>query len=154
MKQRIKDIFNGYEALLARKNVPEEGGNGVFTRYKYPVLTAAHTPPTWRYDLDPASNPHMMERIGVNTVMNSGAIKLNGKYYIIARVEGYDRKSFFAVAESDNGVDGFRFWEYPVVMPETDDPDTNVTDVRLIAQEAGWIFRIFCTEGKDAEAPK
>lgn len=153
MERKIEKIFGQYEDLLIRRNEPEEGyGNGIYTRYKNPVLTAAHTPPFWRYDFDLGSNPYLMERIGMNAVMNAGAIKLGGKYYILARVEGCDRKSFFAVAESESPVEGFRFWDYPVEMPEGDIPDTNVYDMRLTAHEDGWIYGVFCTERRDPDA--
>ncbi len=153
MKTKIKEIISRYEDLVGRKNEELESLNGIYSRYRYPVLTAAHTPPVWRYDFDPATNPYIMERFGINAVMNSGAIKLGDKYYIMARVEGYDRKSFFAVAESDSPVDNFRFWNTPVVMPENDDPDTNVYDMRLTAHEDGWIYGVFCSERKDPNAP-
>jgi 4-O-beta-D-mannosyl-D-glucose phosphorylase len=123
--ERRRQIFDDYERLLARPNEPEERSNGVVQRWRHPVLTAAHTPPFWRYDFDPATNPLLLERIAVNAVFNPGAILLDGKYCLMARVEGADRKSFFAVAESESGVDGFRFRDRPVVMPETDDPDVN-----------------------------
>ena len=126
--------------------------NGIFERYKYPILTAAHTPLEWRYDLNPETNPYLMERIGVNATMNSGAIKWNGKYLIIVRVEGNDRKSFFAIAESPNGIDNFRFWEYPIHLPDTDPSETNVYDIRLTTHEDGWIYGIFCSESLDPNA--
>ncbi len=151
--QDIKDITARHEALLSLPNAPLESDNGVYLRYRNPILTAAHAPLAWRYDLDPATNSFLMERIGVNAVMNSGAIKVNGKYAVMARVEGADRKSFFAVAESPNGVDNFRFREYPVTMPQTGDPDINVYDMRLTAHEDGWIYGIFCVERKDPAAP-
>ena len=126
-EQRRKKLTEQHEALINRKNeVDPTWTNGLFERYRYPVLTAAHTPLFWRYDLNPATNPYFMERIGVNAVFNPGAIEYNGKICLMCRVEGADRKSFFAVAESENGVDGFRFWDYPVRMPEKDDPDNNV----------------------------
>jgi 4-O-beta-D-mannosyl-D-glucose phosphorylase len=124
----------------------------VYQRYEYPVLTHEHAPLNWRYDLNPASNPFLMERFGINATFNAGAIKLNNKYLMVVRVEGIDRKSFFAVAESDNGIDGFRFWEYPVTMPQTSDPDTNVYDMRVVQHEDGWIYGLFCTERKDPAA--
>jgi 4-O-beta-D-mannosyl-D-glucose phosphorylase len=139
--------------LLEKKNRRVKDGNGVFDRWQNPVLTAAHTPLFWRYDLDPRRNPFLQERLGVNCVFNVGAIEWNGKICLMARVEGHDRKSFFAVAESDNGVDNFRFWDHPVVLPETDVPDTNVYDMRLTAHEDGWIYGIFCTERRDPDAP-
>jgi 4-O-beta-D-mannosyl-D-glucose phosphorylase len=132
----------------------KSAGNGVYQRYEHPVLTAAHTPLNWRYDLNEASNPWLMERIGINAVFNAGAIYFNNKYLLVARVEGADRKSFFAIAESKNGIDNFRFWDLPVVLPETEEPDTNVYDMRLTQHEDGWIYGIFCTERKDPSAPK
>ena len=141
-----------HEQLLTRKNMPTDAYNGIFTRYRHPILTAAHTPLFWRYDLDPATNPYCMERIGINAVMNSGAIKFGGKYLLVVRVEGADRKSFFAVAESPNGIDNFRFRDYPVTMPEYGEPATNIYDMRLTAHEDGWIYGIFCVERKDPAA--
>ena len=152
-RERVERLFLQSEQLITRKNVAVEGGNGIFTRYKYPVLTAAHTPVFWRYDLDETSNPHLMERIGVNAVLNSGAIKWHGKYLLVARVEGSDRKSFFAVAESPNGVDNFRFWDYPVTMPDDTIPATNIYDMRLTAHEDGWIYGIFCAERRNEAVP-
>lgn len=152
-KEKIKDLFRKHEELLSLSNVPLEDGNGIFTRYKNPILTAAHTPIIWRYDLDEKSNPYLMERIGMNATLNSGAIKWNGKYLLVVRVEGADRKSFFAVAESPNGIDNFRFWDYPVTMPEDVIPATNVYDMRLTAHEDGWIYGIFCAERRDTNAP-
>ncbi len=151
-EQRKQLLTEQYESLIARRNDIVPAGNGVYDRYHYPVLTAAHAPLIWKYDFDPATNPYFSERIGVNAVFNPGAIFLNGKFYLVARVEGADRKSFFAVAESDNGVDGFRFWDRPVVLPETEVPDTNVYDMRLVAHEDGWIYGLFCTERKDPDA--
>ncbi len=151
-KESLKNLLHQYDALLARKNAPINYF-GALQRYKYPVLTADHTPVTWRYDLSEQTNPYLMERIMINGVFNAGAIKWNGKYIVVARVEGADRKSFFAVAESPNGVDNFRFWEKPVTMPETDEPDTNIYDMRLTAHEDGWIYGIFCSERKDPDAP-
>jgi 4-O-beta-D-mannosyl-D-glucose phosphorylase len=146
-------LFAEHEGLIHRPNEPELESNGWFRRYRYPVLTAAHTPLFWRYDLDPATNPFFMERLGINGVFNVGAMEWNGNVVLMARVEGVDRKSFFAVAESANGIDGFRFWDYPVVMPETTDPETNVYDMRLTAHQDGWIYGLFCAERKDAAAP-
>lgn len=138
------------EALLSRKNqVDENFYNGIYSRYKYPVLTREHIPVTWQYDINKDTNPFFQERLGVNAVMNSGAIYLNGKYYLVARIEGNDRKSFFGVAESDNGVDGFRFWDYPVVLPDTCPEETNVYDMRLTKHEDGYIYGVFCSESKD-----
>lgn len=137
------------EKLLARKNEKSDFYNGVFDRYEYPVLTREHIPLIWRYDLNPDTNPHFMERLGINAVMNSGAIELNGKYYLVARIEGNDRKSFFGVAESDNGIDGFRFWDYPILLPDTCPEETNVYDMRLTKHEDGYIYGVFCSESKD-----
>ena len=137
------------EKLLARKNEKSDFYNGVFDRYEYPVLTREHIPLTWRYDLNPDTNPHFMERLGINAVMNSGAIELNGKYYLVARIEGNDRKSFFGVAESDNGIDGFRFWDYPILLPDTCPEETNVYDMRLTKHGDGYIYGVFCSESKD-----
>lgn len=137
------------ERLLTRKNVKSDFYNGVFERYEYPVLTREHIPLTWRYDLNPETNPYFMERLGVNAVMNTGAILLNGKYYLVARIEGNDRKSFFGVAESDNGIDGFRFWDYPVELPDICPEETNVYDMRLTKHEDGYIYGVFCSESKD-----
>ena len=151
--ERVKELFRKHEELITRPNIPVEDGNGIFTRYKYPILTAAHAPIFWRYDLDEKSNPYLMERIGVNATLNSGAIKWNGKYLLVVRVEGADRKSFFAVAESPNGVDNFRFWDYPITMPDDVIPATNIYDMRLTAHEDGWIYGIFCAERHDNNAP-
>jgi 4-O-beta-D-mannosyl-D-glucose phosphorylase len=148
----LNHLMQQHESLLLGKNEPI-GHYGLLQRYKNPVLTADHTPITWRYDLNPATNPFLMERIMMNGVFNAGAIKWNGKYIVVARVEGADRKSFFAVAESPNGVDNFRFWEKPVTMPETEEPDTNIYDMRLTAHEDGWIYGVFCSERKDPNAP-
>ena len=137
------------EKLLSRKNVKADFYNGVYDRYEYPVLTREHFPLTWRYDLNPETNPYFMERLGINAVMNSGAIELNGKYYLVARIEGNDRKSFFGVAESDNGIDGFRFWDYPILLPDTCPEETNVYDMRLTKHEDGYIYGVFCSESKD-----
>ena len=134
---RVRKLFSDHEALCARPNEPLTDGNGIYTRYRYPVLTAAHAPVFWRYDLDPATNPHLMERQGVNAAFNSGAMEWDGKIVLMVRTEGVDRKSFFAIAESESGIDGFRFRELPVVMPETDEPDTNVYDMRLVRHEDG-----------------
>ena len=153
-QRRLNRLQAEYDALITRPNAPyEDWSNGVFERYRYPILTAAHTPLFWRYDLNPLTNPYLMERLGINAVFNPGAIELDGKIRLVCRVEGYDRKSFFAVAESANGVDNFHFWDYPIVMPETDDPDTNVYDMRLVKHEDGWIYGLFCTERQDPNAP-
>ncbi len=143
-----------HEALITRPNrVDRNRSNGLFERYENPILTAAHTPLDWRYDFDPTTNPYMMERMGINGVFNAGAMAWNGKIVLVCRVEGYDRKSFFAVAESTSGVDGFRFWDRPLVMPETENPDVNVYDMRLTEHEDGWIYGVFCAERKDPVAP-
>ena len=142
-----------YEALITRKNKPSGYYNGIYTRWEYPVLTRNHAPLIWRYDLNPATNPFFMERLGVNAAFNAGAIKLGGKYYLVARVEGSDRKSFFAVAESDSPVEGFRFWDYPVVLPDTCPQETNVYDMRLTKHEDSWIYGVFCSESKDPDNP-
>lgn len=138
-----------YNRLIERKNQKSTFYNGVFDRYEYPVLTREHIPLTWKYDLDPETNPYFMERLGVNAVMNSGAIELNGKFYLVARIEGNDRKSFFGVAESDNGIDGFRFWDYPILLPDTCKEETNVYDMRLTKHEDGYVYGVFCSESKD-----
>lgn len=138
-----------YNRLLGRKNVKADSYNGIYDRYVYPVLTREHIPLTWKYDLNPETNPYFMERLGVNAVMNSGAIELNGKFYLVARIEGNDRKSFFGVAESDNGIDGFRFWDYPILLPDTCPEETNVYDMRLTKHEDGYIYGVFCSESKD-----
>jgi 4-O-beta-D-mannosyl-D-glucose phosphorylase len=151
--KRLQALKKVQKELVSLRNEKEKLGNGVYERYRHPVLTAAHTPIFWRYDLDPKTNPYLMERFGINATFNAGAIKLNEKYYLVARVEGVDRKSFFAVAESDNGVDGFTFWEYPLELPSTDVPDTNVYDMRLVQHEDGWIYGLFCTERRDPAAP-
>ncbi len=151
---RIEELTVEYNKLIETKNCEVSLNNGIYERYQYPVLTPAHTPLNWRYDLNPETNPYCMERIGVNAVFNAGAIKLNGKYVLVARVEGVDRKSYFAVAESDNGIDGFRFWERPITLPQTDEPDVNVYDMRITQHQDGWIYGIFCTERKDPDSPE
>jgi 4-O-beta-D-mannosyl-D-glucose phosphorylase len=151
--KRLTQLTEAHEELLNRKNAKVQFGNGVYDRYAFPVLTASHAPLFWRYDLDRSTNPYLMERFGINAAFNAGAIKLNNKYYLVARVEGADRKSFFSVAESPNGIDNFRFWDYPVQLPHTNEPDTNVYDMRLVQHEDGWIYGVFCTERKDAAAP-
>lgn len=138
-----------YERLIARKNVKSDFYNGIYDRYEYPVLTRNHIPLTWKYDLNPETNPYFMERLGVNAAFNAGAIYLDGKYYIVARIEGNDRKSFFGVAVSDNGVDGFRFMDYPVLLEDTCKEETNVYDMRLTKHEDGYIYGVFCSESKD-----
>ncbi|ADL69421.1 glycosidase-related [Thermoanaerobacterium thermosaccharolyticum DSM 571] len=152
-KDRYEIELRKYEDLISRKNEKTENYNGIFDRYKYPVLTREHTPLFWRYDLDEKTNPYFMERLGVNAVFNPGAIELDGKFYLVARVEGYDRKSFFAVAESDSGIDGFKFWDYPVEFDDLYPEETNVYDMRLTKHEDGWIYGVFCSESKDPNAP-
>lgn len=149
---KTEELFRKHEELLSCPNRILESTNGIYNRYEHPVVTAAHIPVEWRYDLNPATNPYCMERIGINAVMNSGAIKWNGKYLLVVRVEAADRKSFFAIAESPNGIDNFRFWEYPLVLPDTNPEETNVYDMRLTAHEDGWIYGIFCSERRDPEA--
>ena len=150
---RLHILTKEYDELISRENEKILPGNGVFERYKYPILTADHPPLEWRYDFNPETNPYLMERFGINAVFNAGAIKFNGKYLIMARAEGHDRKSFFAIAESPNGIDNFRFWEYPVQLPDLYPEETNVYDMRLTKHEDGWIYGIFCSESKDPDAP-
>lgn len=152
--ERLALLESRHQAIVSRKNEPVTDHNGIYHRYRDPVLTAAHVPIYWRYDLDPATNPFLQERLGINAVFNPGAMKWNGKYLLMTRTEGLDRKSFFAIAESPNGIDRFTFWEYPVQLPETDEPDTNVYDMRLTQHEDGWIYGVFCTERKDPKAPR
>jgi 4-O-beta-D-mannosyl-D-glucose phosphorylase len=150
-EERLEWLKSQHEALITKTNRPVEG-NGVYQRYENPVLTGAHAPLFWRYDTDKDRNPYLMERFEVHAAFNAGAIRWNGKYILVARVEGADRKSFFAVAESPNGVDNFRFWDRPITMPEYGEPATNVYDMRLTAHEDGWIYGIFCVERKDPDA--
>lgn len=148
--EKYYDLAVEQEKLINRKNeVDMDFYNGLYERYKYPVLTREHAPIHWRFDLNKETNPYFMERLGINAVMNSGAIYLDGKFYLVARVEGNDRKSFFAVAESDNGIDNFRFWDYPILLPDTCPEETNVYDMRLTKHEDGWIYGVFCSESKD-----
>jgi 4-O-beta-D-mannosyl-D-glucose phosphorylase len=149
---RLENLTELREVLVNRRNRRIDPGNGVYHRYENPVLTGAHAPLTWRYDLDPSTNPYLMERFGVNAAFNAGAMKHDGKYLLVVRVEGNDRKSFFAIAESPNGIDNFRFWDHPLTMPETADPDINVYDMRLTRHEDGWIYGVFCSERKDPDA--
>ncbi len=153
-KTEVERLFKEHRKLIRRKNRKQPGGNGWYDRYEYPVLTRDHTPVFWRYDLDRKTNPRLMTRLGINTVFNAGAIMLNGKYCLVARVEGFDVKSFFAVAESPNGVDNFRFRDRPIVMPVTDYPEMNVYDMRLTRHEDGWIYGLFCAERKDPGKPE
>lgn len=152
-EERKKQLEARYSALISRRNTPEEVGNGIYKRYEHPVVTAEHAPLTWRFDFDPVRNPYLMERFGINATFNAGAMKFEGNYVLVVRVEGNDRKSFFAIARSDSPTDGFEFDEYPILMPETDIPDTNIYDMRLTQHEDGWIYGIFCTERKDTRAP-
>jgi 4-O-beta-D-mannosyl-D-glucose phosphorylase len=151
-EKRIRALKEAHEELLQRKNTKQDSQDGIFHRYEYPVLTAQHTPLFWRYDLNKESNPYLMERFGINAVFNSTAIKWKGKYLLVARVEGKDRKSFFAIAESPNGVDGFEFWDRPISIPENEDPDVNIYDMRIVQHEDGNLYGIFCTERRDPAA--
>lgn len=151
---RLAALENEQDKLLHQPNAQMNLGNGVIDRYTHPVLTAQHTPLFWRYDLSKESNPHLMERFGINAVLNAGAIKWNDKYVLVARVEGVGRKSFFAVAESPTGIDNFKFWEFPVIMPETSVADINIYDMRLVQHEDGWVYGLFCTERRDPSAAK
>jgi 4-O-beta-D-mannosyl-D-glucose phosphorylase len=152
--EKLMSLLKEHEKFISRKNEPLNKYNGIYVRYKYPVITAEHAPLFWRYDLNYSSNPDLLERLGINGTFNSGAIELNGKILLVVRVEGYDRKSFLAVAESENGTDNFKFRDYPIIMPETDDPDTNVYDARIVQHQDGWIYAVFCTERKDPDAPE
>lgn len=153
LEQKIADLCQSHETLLQRQNIPQKETNGIIQRYINPVLTRDHIPLEWRYDFNPATNPYCMERISFNATMNSGAIKWNGKYLMVVRVEGVDRKSFFAIAESLTGIDNFRFWKRPVTLPDINPAETNVYDMRLTAHEDGWIYGIFCSERHDEHAP-
>ncbi|MES2309783.1 MAG: glycosidase [Verrucomicrobiota bacterium] len=154
-QKRLRTLLETQKTFLARHNPCDvKWFNGIFSRYEYPVLTPDHIPLNWRYDFNPETNPLLLERLGVNAVFNAGAIEKDGKILLVARVEGYDRKSFFAVAESTNGVDQFKFWDYPLEMPETSVPDTNIYDMRVVQHEDGWIYGLFCTERKDLAAPR
>jgi 4-O-beta-D-mannosyl-D-glucose phosphorylase len=153
-QQAVKVLVTRQERFLKRKNHAVAGSNGIVQRYAHPVVTADHVPVNWRYDLDPKTNPYLMERLGVNAAFNPGAIEYDGKIILSVRVEGVDRKSFFALAESPNGIDNFRFHEYPIRLPETADPDTNVYDMRLVKHEDGWMYGLFCTERKDRDVPR
>ena len=153
-KDKIQTLRAAHEALLSRPNEPIEGGNGIYTKYQYPILTAEHTPLEWRYDFNEQDNPYLMQRIMMNAVLNAGAILFEGKYTVVARVEGADRKSFFAVAQSPNGIDNWRFWPEPVTMPDGNNaPATNVYDMRLTRHEDGYIYGIFCVERHDETKP-
>ena len=152
-EQKVAALRKHHEELLSRKNEPVEWGNGIYEKYKYPVVTAAHVPLEWKYDFNEQDNPYLMQRIMCNAALNSGAIKWQGKYVLVVRVEGADRKSFFAVAESPNGIDGWRFWEEPITMPDTEDPATNIYDMRVTQHEDGWIYGVFCAERHDPSQP-
>lgn len=152
--RRLSELKTEQDLLLQRPNEKQKSTNGLYHRYKYPVLTAAHVPINWRYDLDENENPYLLQRFGINAVLNAGAIKWKGKYLLMARVEGYDRKSFFAIAESPDGTGNFRFWDRPVQMPETSEPDTNIYDIRLVEHEDGWIYGLFCTERRAPGVPE
>ena len=153
-QEKINVLRERHESLLTRKNIPLESGNGIYEKYQYPILTAEHTPLEWRYDFSEKDNPFLMQRIMLNAVLNAGAIKLDGRYLLVCRVEGADRKSFFAVAESPNGIDNWRFWEEPITMPDGDNrPATNVYDMRITQHEDGWIYGIFCVERHDETKP-
>jgi 4-O-beta-D-mannosyl-D-glucose phosphorylase len=151
-KERLGLLENAHNMLITQKNKKALPGNGILDRYAYPVLTGNHAPLFWRYDMNPETNPFLLERFGINAAFNAGAIKHNGKYLLMARVEGFDRKSFFAIAESPNGIDHFIFRDYPVKLPQVKDPETNVYDMRLTRHEDGWIYGIFCAEHKDPNA--
>ena len=151
--EKVKALRERHEALLMRKNEPVAGSNGIYEKYKFPILTAEHTPLEWRYDFCEKDNPYLMQRIMMNAVLNAGAIKLNGRYLLVCRVEGADRKSFFAVAESPNGIDQWRFWDEPVTMPDNDNPATNIYDMRITQHEDGWIYGVFCAERHDDSQP-
>ena len=152
-QERKETIRKEHEEFLRRENEEIFSANGIFHRYKNPVLTRDHFPMEWRYDFNPETNPYFMERISFNAAFNAGALKWKGKYLLAVRCEGNDRKSFFAIAESPNGIDNFRFWERPLTLPQTEEPDTNVYDMRLTEHEDGYIYGVFCTERKDPNAP-
>ncbi|MFO8000400.1 MAG: glycosidase [Marinilabilia sp.] len=152
--KKVKALFTNYNSLINRPNFKETNENGIYDRYRYPVITRDHTPPFWRYDLDHRTNPHLMTRLGVNTTFNAGALKLGDKYYQVVRVEGFDVKSFLAVAESPNGIDQWRFHDHPIIMPVTEDPEMNVYDIRLTQHDDGWIYGLFCAERKDPDKPE
>lgn len=152
-QSKLNKLNSEHDKLIGRRNIQRTNSNGIYEKYEFPVITARHTPVFWRYDLNPDSNPHLMERMGINASFNPGAIALDNRIFLCVRVEGWDRKSFFAIAESKNGIDNFKFWDYPMQLPQTDDPDTNVYDMRLVEHEDGWIYGLFCTERKDPGAP-
>ncbi|HHX60912.1 MAG TPA: glycosidase [Epulopiscium sp.] len=150
-QENYKKQLDKYNTLITKQNKESEDYNGIYTRWMNPVLTKDHAPIHWKYELNPETNPYFMERLGINAAFNAGAIELNNKFYVVARVEGYDRKSFFAVAESDNGIDGFKFWDYPVLLPDTEEDEVNVYDMRITQHEDGYIYGVFCSESKDKE---
>lgn len=152
-KEKVKTLRAHHEQLLSRKNEPQQWGNGIYTRYKYPIITAEHVPLEWKYDFNEKDNPFLEQRIMCNATLNSGAIKFNDKYCLVVRVEGADRKSFFAVAESPNGIDNFRFWPEPITMPDDTIPATNIYDMRLTQHEDGYIYGVFCAERHDDSNP-
>ncbi|MCI0513960.1 glycosidase, partial [candidate division KSB1 bacterium] len=152
-EQKLKQLNLEYVELIHRKNEEIASPNGIYHRFRDPIITREHIPPFWRFDLNYATNPNLLERLGVNATFNAGAIMLQGKVLLVVRVEGSDRKSFFAIAESETGVDQFKFWDYPISLPQNESPDTNVYDMRLTAHEDGWIYGVFCTETKDPNAP-
>ncbi|MCK5207075.1 MAG: glycosidase, partial [Cyclobacteriaceae bacterium] len=151
--EKVSALFKFYNQVINRKNVKQTIGNGIYDRYVYPAITRNHVPVFWEYDLNYENNPHLMTRLGVNTTFNAGAIKLNKKYLMVVRVEGFDVKSIFGVAESPNGIDQWKFWHHPIVMPVTDDPEMNIYDMRLTQHEDGWIYGLFCAERKDTSQP-
>jgi 4-O-beta-D-mannosyl-D-glucose phosphorylase len=151
---RLKQLQQEHRRLITRRNRPIQPGNGIFDRYQHPVLTGEHTPLEWRYDLNPKTTPHLMTRLGINSAFNAGAMEWKGKILLVARVEGWDRKSFLAIAESPNGVDQFRFWDYPIRMPEVDEKETNIYDMRFVSHEDGWIYGLFCAERHDDSKPR
>lgn len=151
--KQVRQLFEEHSILISRRNIKQEGGNGIIDRYVYPAITRDHTPVFWRYDLNYDANPNLMTRLGINTTFNAGAIKLNGRYYMAVRTESFDVKSFFAIAESPNGIDNWKFWDHPIVMPVTEDPEMNVYDIRLTKHEDGWIYGLFCAERKDNSKP-
>src|SRR5271165_3212045 len=151
--KQLTKLQRTHNALIRRKNRPQANGNGIFDRYQHPVLTAEHTPLTWRYDFNHATNPHLMTRLGINSVFNVGAMEWQGQIVLMARVEGWDRKSFFAIAQSRTGVDRFEFWDYPVRLPDFEPQETNVYDMRLVRHEDGWVYGLFCAERHDDSRP-
>lgn len=151
-EKKAASLLKDHEAFLNRVNEKAEGGNGIYDRYKYPIITAAHTPVYWRYDLNYETNPNLMQRIGVNATLNSGAILFEGRYLMVVRVEGWDRKSFFAIAESPDGINCWKFWDFPITIPDIDPAETNVYDMRLTKHEDGWIYGVFCSECADPKA--